>query len=86
VFQQMIQMLPGLEHRLMTSSEEEVVFIADLVSVLTMFGTMSYTVHRSRKELQAPGPMTRRASKELYWTGSPQGGNHLTLHLLEMSR
>jgi hypothetical protein len=30
----MIQMIPGLERRLMTSSEEEVVFIADLVSAL----------------------------------------------------
>jgi hypothetical protein len=30
----MIQMIPGLEHRLMTSSEEEIVFIADLVSIL----------------------------------------------------
>jgi hypothetical protein len=29
----MIQMIPGLERRLMTSSEEEIVFIADLVSV-----------------------------------------------------
>jgi len=34
VFQQMTQMIPGLERRLMTSSEEEIIFIADLVSVL----------------------------------------------------
>jgi hypothetical protein len=32
----MIHMIPGLEHRLMTSSEEEIVFITDLVGVLTV--------------------------------------------------
>jgi hypothetical protein len=32
----MIQMIPGIEHRLMTSSEEEIVFVADLVGVLTV--------------------------------------------------
>jgi mannose/fructose-specific phosphotransferase system component IIA len=31
VFRQMLQMIPGLEARLMSSSEEEIVFIADLV-------------------------------------------------------
>jgi hypothetical protein len=33
VFRQMLQAIPGLEARLMGGSEEEVVFIADLVSV-----------------------------------------------------
>jgi hypothetical protein len=33
VFQQLIQMVPGLEHRLMNSSEEEIIFIADLVGI-----------------------------------------------------
>jgi hypothetical protein len=32
VFTKLLQMVPGLEERLMSSSEEEVVFIADMVS------------------------------------------------------
>jgi hypothetical protein len=36
----MLQMIPGLEVCLMSSSEEEIVFIADLVSVWTFCATI----------------------------------------------
>lgn len=32
VFQKLLQMVPGLEERLLNGSEEETVFVADLVS------------------------------------------------------
>jgi hypothetical protein len=32
VFQKLLQMVPGLEERLLTGSEEETIFVADLVS------------------------------------------------------
>lgn len=56
----MTQMIPGLERRLMTSSEEEIVFIADLVSALYV-GQHGLTLHRSRRALRARGQTTRRA-------------------------
>jgi hypothetical protein len=37
VFTKLLQMVPGLEERLMNSSEEEVVFVADLVGCANLF-------------------------------------------------
>ena len=32
VFQKLLQMVPGLEERLLNGSEEDIVFVADMVS------------------------------------------------------
>lgn len=37
VFTKLLQMVPGLEERLMNSSEEEVVFVADMVGCANLF-------------------------------------------------
>jgi hypothetical protein len=55
-------MVPGLEARLMSSSEEEVVFVADMVRVfICRCSDAADGIPRSKKELQVPGPMTPRA-------------------------
>jgi hypothetical protein len=41
VFTKLLQMIPGLEERIMGGSEEEVVFIADLVRTLTVYSPAS---------------------------------------------
>jgi hypothetical protein len=41
IFTKLLQMVPGLEERIMGGSEEEVVFIADLVRTLTVYSPAS---------------------------------------------
>jgi hypothetical protein len=47
VFTKLLQMVPGLEERLVSSSEEEVVFIADMVSICQSVGIYTFSLFRS---------------------------------------
>jgi hypothetical protein len=61
VFTRLLEMIPGLEERLLDGSEEGVVHIAELVCSCTHFIPPLLTVSRSRKEPRVPGQTTRRA-------------------------
>ena len=64
VFCELFQSVPGLENRLMTSSEEEVMVIADLLCGLLNYLHISsislYVTNRFRRVPMVPGPMTPR--------------------------
>ena len=64
VFCELLRSVPGLETRLMLSSEEEVMAIADLVCCflngLCVFGVGLYVINRFRRVPIVPGPMTPR--------------------------
>jgi hypothetical protein len=45
VFTKLLQMIPGMEERIMNSSEEEVTFVADLVRAPT--STVRLSVHET---------------------------------------
>lgn len=62
VFKELLKIVPGLENRLMESSETEIIDIADLVSnslPLSIRGGVT-EFSRSKKVPTGPGPMTRR--------------------------
>lgn len=62
IFQRLMEMVPGLEDRLVEGSDEGVVHIAELVSgYIILRASMGLTYSRSRKVLPAQDPMTRRA-------------------------
>lgn len=57
-----MEMVLGLEDRLVEGSDEGVVHIAELVSgYIILRASMGLTYSRSRKVLPAQDPMTRRA-------------------------
>lgn len=62
VFRELIRMVPGLEARLMESSEEEIIAIADLVTQATIllfyFLTYNQLDSRYRKVQMVQGQMT----------------------------
>jgi len=61
VFQLLLQMIPGLQERLMESSDEHVGHIAELVREYFYFYFSSLFSDRFRKVLQARDLMTQRA-------------------------
>lgn len=65
-FRELLRMVPGLEARIMQSSEDELVLIADLVSMLcydlTQVATLMFRVicFRSKRDLTVQERMTPR--------------------------
>jgi hypothetical protein len=73
VFRDLLKQIPGFEKRLMESSDDEVVMIADMVcfhSYLNLDITVTSIGFRSRRELAALGLMTPKESSPLSSIGS----------------
>jgi hypothetical protein len=62
VFDLLLQMVPGLEGRLLNGSDEEVGHVAELVSAFNLLLICSEVLidSRFRRVFAAPGPMTRK--------------------------
>ena len=62
VFHGLLRLVPGLEARLMTASEEEVVNVADMVglTLTTCLCLLKYFCTRSRKVQTVPERMTQK--------------------------
>ena len=87
VFSKLLQMVPGLEERLVGSSEPEVVLIADLVSLRYSVVIQRLTLClRSRKEPLAPDQTTQKVLKALSLIGLLRGASHSILLYLGTSR
>jgi len=61
IFKALLLLVPGLEERLMQSSNEGVIYIAELVCVYVINAAHTLTVRRFRKALRAHDLMTPRA-------------------------
>lgn len=61
VFQVLLQMIPGLEERLVEGSEENVIHVAELVCFHISYWLYVTDTRRSRKVLPAPDPMILKA-------------------------
>lgn len=67
MFKELLKIVPNLEARIMTGSEEELANIADQVSTIPIVRLHAVVLLCSfAKEHQAPGAMTRKASKVAY--------------------
>src|SRR5215471_14241060 len=68
----MLQMIPGLEERLMEGSDDDVVAIAEMVSLDTTLSRKLciYCFIRFKRGRQAQDLMTPRASRARFWIGS----------------
>jgi hypothetical protein len=70
VFKELLKIVPNLEERLMTGSEEDLVIIADLVGTSPTVRVQPFTssdyLCSFAKGHQAPGVMIQRASKVPY--------------------
>jgi hypothetical protein len=78
VYRLLLSMVPGLEERLMNSSEAEIRMISDLVSFgmcLKSILTSYLSMVRSKRGHLVLDRMIPRASKALSWTGSRQEVN-----------
>lgn len=84
VFQTLLQMVPGLERRLMEDSDEAVAAVAELVSHYTCLVIRVQLCTRSRRVSLVPGLTIRRALKALCLTGSPRAASRSIRHYLEM--
>ena len=61
VFLELFKLVPSLEERLMSSSEEDVIAIAEMVCLHVLRSAQSSDCfHRSRKAPMAPGPTIRK--------------------------
>jgi hypothetical protein len=87
VFATLLQMIPGLEDRLMNSSEEGVVVVAELVCHLVdLHVHLPFITSSFKKESPVHAPMTQKVSRVLYWIGLLREANPSIRRSLAMSK
>lgn len=72
VYKELLRMVPNLEERVMTGSEQDLIEVADLVSIITtihLTNTVNLSFSFVKGQLE-PGAMTPKLSKGIFWNGS----------------
>jgi hypothetical protein len=87
VYETLLKMVPKLEERLMTASEEEVAMVSELASINQPFNpSYSHVAFSYKRGLQVPDQMIPRASRVWSSTGSHPADSLCPLRLDGTSR